>query len=169
MEPYRLRRWRRQTSPDRLAFFTCARPGRSKSDRAPVSDEIVDKWARGLPGDATRTTIVSLLGRKRTASGVSEFSFYSFCGGLDTPGESRGRPTFQQWLDRRHAGRGIHVIEHPTIDFCPVPPETLEALRIDIERLLSEGRTVVLVDSGGETRTKAVCRHLGFVEDSRRQ
>ena len=166
MEPYRLRRWRRGSSPDKVAFFTCARPGRSKSAWGHILDDSVDKWVQGLP-NATEMSIVSLLGRKQGLDGVSEFSFYSFCGGFDTLAERHGRLSFQQWLDQRHTQRSIQVLEHPTIDFRPVPLETLGAAAADINRLLSAGRTVILMDSGGETRTRTVCKHMAFVEDTR--
>jgi hypothetical protein len=99
--------------------------------------------------------VVSLLGHK--PDGTSEFSFYSFFG--------RGQ-SFQQWLDREYPEKTIKVVEHPTCDFRPVPKETLAAVASDILNLLSEGRTVVLVDSGGMQRTGQVCRHLGAIEDS---
>lgn len=145
-------------------FFTCARPGRSKSATDPVADPLVQAWARGLPG-GSNTVLVSLLGRKHGPDGVSEFSFYSFHGAMDHPLERRGRPSFQEWL-REHTDRDIQVIEHPTYDFRPIPAETLSAVGADVIEQLSAGRTVVLIDSGGETRTKVVCKYLGFTEDT---
>jgi hypothetical protein len=124
----------------------------------------VDKWVNRLPGGAT-TTIVSLLGRK--PNGISEFSFYSFSSAIETPDERGKRPVFQEWLARRHGERGIEVVEHPTTDFKPLAPELLKAVSNQIDLLLNSDRTVVLVDSGGETRTRQVCRHAGFVEDPR--
>lgn len=97
-----------------------------------------------------------MLGKK--PNGSSEYSFYSFY----------PRETFQAWLDRHHADLSLEVVDHPTIDFQKIPPEVLETARTDIIRFLEEGRTVVVVDSGGETRTGQLCRYLGFVEDSRR-
>jgi hypothetical protein len=67
MEPYRLRRWKRRSSSDAITFYTCARPGRSKSAHDNVPDDIVDKWVRGLPGD-TQTTLVSLDSEKFSPS-----------------------------------------------------------------------------------------------------
>jgi hypothetical protein len=166
MEPYKLRRWRPTSSSQNVQFFTCARPGRSKSARDRIPDDLVHQWPRGLPGD-TNTVVISLLGRKHSPGGESEFSFYSFYGPLDLPAERRGLLSFQQWLDRWHKNRSIQVLEHPTYDFCRVPPQTLNAVASDISRLLSANRTVVLMDSGGETRTKQVCQHMGFVEDTR--
>jgi hypothetical protein len=157
MEPYRLKRWRLGA----VHFFTCARPGRSESADQPVPDEIVHCWVRGLPGP--KTAIVSLLGSK--PSGLSEYSFYSFAGGSDTAEERASRPTFQEWLRISHPELGIPVRECPTRDFCQMPRETLAAAASGINELLSAGRTVVLMDSGGETRTKTVCKYMGATED----
>jgi hypothetical protein len=164
VEPYKLRRWRRKSSRDQVPFFTCARPGRSKGNSGPVSDQIVAKWVNGLPG-VRPAIIVSLLGRK--PDGLSEFSFYSFAGVLETPMERGGRPLFEDWLYNRHPGCVERVIEHPTTDFKPIGVSTLAAAAADIEAYLSSGRTVVLIDSGGETRTRQVCSHAGFIEDPR--
>ena len=164
MEPYRCRRWNERSSTDRLAFYTCARPGRSKGPRDKVADEMVYKWLQGLPR-GEKVAIVSLLGRKR--DGMSEFWFYSFCGAWDSPEERRRRPTFAEWIAKSNQDRRMKVVEHPTIDFEPIPRETLDAVERDVRRLLEDGWTVILVDSGGEIRTKKVCRHLQFVEDSR--
>ena len=115
MEPYRKRRWRKQSSLEHLAFFTCARPGRSqRGSTQPVPDSIVQQWVTRLPGP--RTTIISL-GHKPDRT--SEFSFDSFHGKDDTARESRGKQPFQAWLEQHHPG--ITVIEHPTTDFPPHP------------------------------------------------
>lgn len=164
MEPYKLRRWRRKSSTDAVLFFTCARPGRSRSKSEPVPDAIVDKWVSGLPSSRP-AVIVSLLGRK--PDGLSEFWFYSFAGVLETPVERNGRPLFEDWLNSRHPGSVEKVIEHPTTDFRRIVASTLAAVAADIEAQLLSGRTVVLIDSGGETRTRQVCSHAGFVEDPR--
>jgi hypothetical protein len=58
------------------------------------------------------------------------------------------------------------VRDHPTQDFSKIPEETLTAIKADLDLLLAEGRTVVVVDSGGVTRNSAVCKFLGAVEDS---
>jgi len=163
MEPQRKKRWRRASSLDRIPLYTCARPGRSISKDLPVKDEIVHRWVRNLPGP--NTAIVSLLGSK--PDGTSEFSFYSFYGGLDSPSEYRGRLSFQNWFDQWHKGLSIQVVQHATYDFRPVPPEVLAAVASDISRLLAEGHTVVLVDSGGDTRTGQVCKYMEFLEDTR--
>lgn len=73
---------------------------------------------------------------------------------------------FQEWLDEHMSEESLRVIEHPTYDFRPIPTECLEAIRHDILELLVVGETVVLVDSGGQTRTTAVCKHMDFVENS---
>lgn len=146
-------------------FYTCARPGRTgnpASKAARVPDIVVHRWILGLPTPCT--AIVSLLGRK--PDGLSEFSFYSFYGGFDLAADNLARLSFQEWLDRSHGDLSIVLAEHPTCDFKPIPVETLDAVVSDIQRFLSDGRTVVVVDSGGQTRTGSVCRHLGAVEDS---
>jgi hypothetical protein len=164
MEPYKLRHWRRGSSPDQISFYTCARPGRSKGKTGSVPDSIVDKWVKGLPGSA-KITIVSLLGRK--PDGLSEFSFYSFSGAFETPEERGKRPLFQDWLAGRHKERDIEIVEYPTIDFKPLESELLVTVSTQIGLILMSGRTVVLVDSGGETRASQVCQHAGLIEDSR--
>lgn len=167
MEPRMLRRWKPNSSSRTGQLFTCARPGRSKGPDTTVPDDLVHRWVRGLPG-TTNTIVVSLLGRKHGPDGLSEFYFYSFCGGFDLPSERRGRLSFQEWLNRWHKDRCIQVLDHPTYDFNPIPEATLLAVTSDITNLLSAGRTVVLMDSGGDTRTKQVCKYLGFIEDSSR-
>ena len=154
MEPWRWKRWKISPSSARTDFYTCARPGRSKGSKGKVPDRLLRDSVLGLPA-AGNVVVVSLLGHK--PDGTSEFSFYSFFG---------RRQSFQQWLDREYPEKAIKVVEHPTCDFRPVPNETLAAVASDILKLLSEGRTVVLVDSGGIQRTGQVCRHLGASEDS---
>lgn len=165
MEPHRIRRWNKASSTDRLDFYTCARPGRSKGANGQVADALVHKWLQGLP-KGERVAIVSLLGRK--PDGMSEFAFYSFCGEYDSPEERRRHPTFSEWVAEAGQDRMIKVVEHPTEDLRKIPEETLVALAKDVHSFLEDGWTVVLVDSGGETRTKMVCRYLQFVEDSRK-
>jgi len=165
MKPYMLKRWRLDTTGPPLWFFTCARPGRSgnpASKTASVSDDLVHRWVLGLPGP--RTAIVSLLGRK--PDGTSEFLVYTFRGGFDLPSDRLGCLSFHDWLDKWHGALSIVLREHPTCDFKPVSPETLEAVSSEIRELASAGRTVLLIDSGGVTRTGIVCRHISAVEDS---
>jgi hypothetical protein len=165
LKPYMLKRWRAGSFPNSHYFFTCARPGRSgnrASKHAQVPDELVRRWVLGLPGP--NTSIVSLLGRK--PDGLSEFSFYSFYGGFDLPSDHPGSLSFQEWLIHWHEDRSIVLCEHPTCDFKPIGRDTLDAVVSDISKLLSAGRTVVLIDSGGQTRTGTVCNHMRAVEDS---
>ena len=144
-------------------FHVCP-PGQVEKQLGLGSDSIVDKWVKGLPGGA-KTTVVSLLGRK--PGGLSEFSFYSSSGASETPEERGKRPLFQDWLSQRHRDRGIEVVEHPTTDFKLLARELFKTVSRQIDLLLTSGRTVVFVDSGGVTRTSQVCRHAGLVEDSR--
>ena len=167
LRPYMLKCWKTGAVSNHVYFFTCARPGRTgdpASKHAPVPDDLVHRWVLGLPGP--NTAILSLLGRK--PDGLSEFSFYSFYGGFDLASERPNRLSFQQWLDRWHKERSILVREHPTCDFKPIPPETLDAVAHDMDELLSAGRTVIIVDSGGQTRTRVVCNHILAIEDSAR-
>ena len=159
MEPHKLKKWKTESSQGDIAYFyTCARPGRSGGTKGRVSDQIVSKWVYGLPGPDT--AIVSLLGRKQGSKGSSEFSYYSFSGGVDTSLERGTKPTFAEWLDTLHAERRILVREYPTYDYRPIPHEKLAAIEAEIRHLTSIGRTVIVVDSGGESRTGKVCRHM---------
>jgi len=158
LKPFKLRRWQTGAPTNRFHFFTCARPGRTgdpTSKHAQVSEDIVHRWVLGLP--YPNTAIVSLLGRK--PDGLSEFSFYSFYGGFDSPSEHPGRLSFQEWLDRWHWDLSIVVRQHPTQDFEPIEPQMLDEIAADINELVSACRTVVVVDSGGQTRTRMVCAH----------
>jgi hypothetical protein len=146
VEPYKLRHWR--LSPAGGEFYTCARPGRSKRGHGKVPDRVVRQWACGLPG-GTSLVVVSLLGKK--PDGRDEFSFYSFFA---------RHQSFQSWLNENDIGRDIQVIQHPTMDMASIPTETLKAVAADIQRLTSEGKTVVLMDSGGVTRTGSVCSYM---------
>ena len=155
MEPWRLKRWILSSSSVGAGFYTCARPGRSKGPNGKVPDKLLHDWVSGLPAESN-VVVISLLGQK--PDGTSEFSFYSFY--------EKGW-SFQEWLDQNYKDKAIQVLEHPTCDFRRVPNETLAAIASDISNLLSEGRTVVLVDSGGLQRTGQVCKHMGAIEDSR--
>jgi len=162
LKPYMLKRWRDSASNDGY-FYTCARPGRTgnpESKNADVADELVCRWVKGLRGP--KTAIVSLLGRK--PDGRSEFSFYSFDGGFDA--RSDRRLMFADWLKRWHPDLSITLREHPTCDFKTIAPETLDDIAASVRELMSAGWVVILVDSGGQTRTKAVCTHMKAIEDS---
>ena len=132
----------------------------------PMAASTIHQWVNGLTGG--KPAIVSLLGRKGGTNGVSEFAFYPFSGGLDTPAERGKKPTFQEWLDLTHSDRGFIVHEHPTFDYAGVAAGTSAEVISDIRKLLDLGHTVFLVDSGGDTRTGWVCRAMGATEDSRR-
>ena len=163
MEPYRLKRWRLEISSGDIAyFFTCARPGRSMGPKGRVPDQVVSSWLAGLPGPDT--TLVSLLGRKQGDKGSSEFSYYSFSGGLDTSSEKGNKPIIQDWLATRQEHLRILVREHPTYDYRPISHDSLNAIEADILDLISLGRTVVVVDSGGMERTGKVCLHMNATE-----
>jgi hypothetical protein len=169
LKPYLRKRWRMGVSPNAQYFFTCARPGRTgdpATKHGRVPDDLVHRWVLGLP--SPNTAILSLLGRK--PDGLSEYSFYSFHGGFDSPSECGNRPSLQEWLDHWHKDRSIVVCEHPTYDIYgrPIPPETMQAIASDVSRLLLAQRTVIIVDSGGATRTGEVCKYLHAKEDSSR-
>jgi len=156
-EPHRLTRWKLKQSPLAGHLFTCARPGRSKGSKVNIPDDLVNTWVKGLP-DSEEVTIVSLLGRKPT--GKSEFSFYSFRGGFES--ERPRCPTFQEWLDGRYGSGRYRVLEYPTIDLQQVPSETLSQVSATVLSLIRQGRTVVLMDSGGFSRVERVCTFMGF-------
>ena len=156
---FKLRRW---TVGDGViaTFFTCARPGRKESKVDRVPDGVVRRWALDVSALGPEPVVVSLLGRK--PDGMSEFWFYSFHGGLDLAQDHPGKPSFGAWL--ASVVPNILLVEHPTIDFQSIATETLHAIEHDVRTLLSQRMTVVIVDSGGETRTGQVCRHLGAKE-----
>ena len=159
-EPFNLKRWKHGQSPNGR-LFTCARPGRSQGKRVNrIEDGCVDRWVKGLPR-SPQTVIVSLLGTK--SRGRSEFICYSFRSEFDT---AVGRPTFQAWLDGRHGSGQFRVIEHPTVDYKRIPADTLHGIEENILSQLKAGHTVVLIDSGGESRTGQVCRSMGFHEEA---
>lgn len=159
MEPHKLKKWKTVSSQgDITYFYTCARPGRSWGQKGRVSDQMVSAWVEGLPGPDT--AIVSLLGRKQGSKGSSEFSYYSFSGGVDTFLERGTKPPLAEWLDTFHAERRILVREYPTYDYRPIPYERLAAIEAEVRHLISVGRTVVVVDSGGESRTGKVCQQM---------
>ena len=158
-EPSGLRKWELPLTENGVfEFYTCARPGRSGGKWHAVTDDVVDGWVSGLP--KPNTAIISLLGRKVDSTGKSEFSYYSFCSAYDRANERGDRLTFQEWLTQNHNHLGIIVREHPTFDGKPVGDDLLADVRDDIFDLLSSGRTVVVVDSGGVDRTGRVARYL---------
>ncbi len=165
MEPFKLRPWKISISPGCDArFYTCARPGRSKGPDGAVPDDVVSSWVKGLPGPDT--AIISLLGRKSDKNGLCEYSFYSFCGAWDRPEEPGRRPYFQEWLDQNHKELKILVRERPTYDNRPIPSDTIKAIATDVHELNREGRTVVVMDSGGVGRTGDVVAYLRATQDT---
>lgn len=161
--PYLLKCWKVDTPTGPAHFFTCGRPGRELEQDEPVPDELVHRWVLGLPGP--NTAIVSLLGRKHTERGLSEFSYYSFCGGLDTSKERNGRSSFQEWLNEHYKGLNILICECPTLDYREtIPAGVMDKIRESIFQLISMERTVVVMDSGGVGRTGLVCENLEATE-----
>ena len=121
-----------------------------------MQDRFVLEWARGLPGNP-ETYIVSLLGTK--PDGRSEFSFYS---------SFKDAEAFEAWLNTNVAGRRFHVISQPTTDCQEIDPAVLTTIAADVLRLISQGATIVVMDSGGHTRSGAVANHLGATSASGR-
>jgi hypothetical protein len=159
-EPMNLREWRPGAQAEcRGRLFTAGRPGRGTPGfgraRKTVDEAIVDRWVAGLP-KADVLQIVSLLGRK--TDGFSEFAYYPFRSGR----EPAGKPTFQEWLDRRYGPRFI-VHEFPTVDARGIASDVLDDLRACVRRLLGAGYAVVILDSAGAERTARVCEDIGFL------
>jgi hypothetical protein len=50
------------------------------------------------------------------------------------------------------------------VHLCAVPQKTLDAVAKDILVFLREGRSVLLIDSGGETPIKQVCKFMHAIE-----
>jgi len=119
-----------------------------------VPDQLVLDWAYGLPG-GPEIFIVSLLGRKPW--GASEFSLYS---------SFDDAKSFQEWLNAIVSGRKLHIVNHPTIDLEVINLGVLAAAAVAVRRLVSERNTVVVMDSGGCTRTRAVAGYLGAVPNT---
>ena len=62
--------------------------------------------------------------------------------------------------------RSADPLKSSAADGVRVPQVTRRAAACEISRLLSAGRTVMLMDSGGMERTRQVCEHMGFVENT---
>ena len=160
-EPCALTQWVVSAEGLQGQLFTCARPGRSLGRKKKTIDDMaVIHWLNGLPATEAVTTIVSLLGRKPEPDGQSEFSYYSF---RSVHEDRPGSPTFQEWLDRETAPGKYVVIEHPTTDTRPISLDLMNEITASILANLRASRTVVVVDSGGVSRTGAVVRHLGVM------
>lgn len=117
-------------------------------------------WTDDLHRLGPKPTVVSLLGRK--PNGMSEYWFYSFYGRLDDAEDRHGKLSFAEWLTSVHPD--VELLDQPTTDFEPVPLGTLQTIETDVRRSLRSGRTVLVFDSGGETRIGQVCRHLDASE-----
>ena len=160
MEPCNLKRCKITDSENKSTYFyTCGRPGRSKGREGCVSDDLVSEWVLGIQKilDTDNIMIISLLGRKYKKTGQSEFSFYSsFYGPWDNPKKREDKVSFQEWLDEQHGDIRIVIREHPTIDHNSSEPMPLADIKRDIHNGISEGRTVIVIDSAGETRTGKV-------------
>jgi hypothetical protein len=157
--PYRLRCWELRDLLEPNWLFTCGRPGREKGRGGEVPDKLVHDWVDRLPGHK-RTAIVSLLGHK--PDGTSEYDFYPSFRGKEDASERPNVPHFGDWLAREYPDREFFLEEYPTKDFKAIPDDQLRAISELVKELLETGRTVVLVDSGGEQRTGAVCRYMGL-------
>ena len=156
-EPSRLQQFRSTKAPFAGKLFTCARPGRSLGPAAtPISDAIVKDWVSGLP-PIRPLHIISLLGKKPPPKDISEYSFYSFRGGLESERQRPGSVTLQQWLDHHYGPNEFIVIDYPTVDTEQIEVETLSAIRSEVNSLLGSSATVIIVDSGGVGRTGKVC------------
>ena len=137
----------------------------------PVSDDLAAAWVRGLLREVQvllvgKVTIISLLGRKKEGAKLSEFSYYSFCGGWDTAEERGDKPTFQLWLDHHFEDLGIEVVEYPTFDSKGIPFEEMDAIANRVLQLIVAGHTVVVMDSGGVQRAGSVRKHLNGIQIS---
>lgn len=156
-EPCRLIRWIPHTGDIPGSLFTCGRPGRTLgSKKSHVADEVVAKWVQGLP--STEPVIVSLLGKKPW--GLSEFSYYSFCSQYDKPHERPSDPTFQEWLDTNYEAGKYTVHEYPTTDLEQIEEENQKKIVAMVLALVTAGRTVVVMDSGGFSRTGSIVSAL---------
>jgi len=159
-EPCNLREW----FVDHGRLLTCGRPGRGyyAAGNLPhkgVPGHILEEWVQGLCV-ADCVDIVSLLGKKK--NGTSEFRYYPF----RSSEESGGKPTLQSWLDAQRRG-AFFVREFPTTDYQTIPADRVSGIVSYIQKLLGDGRTVVLVDSAGAVRTKQVRDAMGATKQVR--
>jgi len=162
---YAPKRWLPNVGKEHGQLFTCARPGRSIGATASVPDSVVRDWVASLPS-AQDINIVSLLGVRK--NGESEFRYYTFRS--ETEQSQRPKdPTFQDWLNVRFGAGTYTVVEYPTQDYMPIPIEMLEKIASTVREFLGRAETVVLVDSGGDTRVGRVCKHIGFRKSARTQ
>ena len=135
-------------------FFTCGRPGYCPKDKnKQVSGEEVSAWVLGLPGPDR--AVVSLLGCK--PDGRSEFRFYPFHGAWDSLEERGNKPSFQEWVDHHHPDLEVVVKQHPTWN-KGIGSDEVEAIAAVVGDLISQGRTAIVVDSAGVSRTGQVAK-----------
>ena len=163
MEPCNLRKCKiASTTSEPQYFYTCGRPGRSKGKDKRVCDKLASEWVLGIQRmlKTDNIMIVSLLGRKCTKTGKSEFWPYSFYGLGDCAKERKGKIPFQEWLNEQHGTMEIIVREYPTIDHNDSEPIPLADIEHDIREGIAEGRTVVVMDSAGVSRTGKVRKHM---------
>ena len=156
-EPHHFRRWKRAGTSEPIPVYTCGRPGRSLGSKGAVSDSTVKLWLRGLQTKLPQQrplAILSLLGTK--PDGTDEHSFYSF----------RTSDGFVEWLGQ-NAPFDVTLEHFATVDFQSVPRSLADSVGLAFEREQQAGRSVLILDSGGEQRTGAVCRMIGLTEDPR--
>ena len=77
----------------------------------------------------------------------------------DTSEEGGGKPSFQEWMDSRHADLDIMIREYPTYD-KGLSSEEVKAIAAIICDLFAQGRTVIVVDSAGASRTQQVANYF---------
>ena len=118
-----------------------------------IPNHVVVSWVEGLP--LSVNVIVSLLGQK--PDGSSEFKFYSHS---VAAGSNGVLASFEDWIRALVPNRPLKVVEHPTIDMQPLSTDTLIKIGATVGGCLADGDGLVIVDSGGVTRTGAVCAYL---------
>ena len=152
--------------PGRL--YRVSRPGRSLGSGARVSEEVVERWVRGIAerldavlGEDRAVDYVCLLGRK--PHGKREIAdFYDARGPWDgdAPGTLR-KPPWEAFLNSVARGRLIFRVRHfPSIDGTELPVGYPEEAAGHILGLLRGGRPVLVGCSAGCTRTGAVLTAL---------
>lgn len=112
-----------------------------------MPDEVVKVWAHALVLKVD--TVISLLWRK--PNGSSEFKFYK---SVNSDAE------FAPWLASFFPA-DVLIIERHTIDSRPVPSVVHAVIAQELPKLIDQGRSVAIVDSGGVQRTGAVAKTLG--------
>lgn len=158
IEPFRIIEHILPNARGRL--FTCARPGRSLgTKRSKIDDDIVKNWVSGLPLGRP-LHLIMLLGSKPAPKNISEYSYYSFRGVHETKLLTKKSIDFQEWLGS--VANEPHVVVHsfPTIDLQPISPIVAAEVVSVTLGLLKKTVNVVMVDSGGVTRTGSIVDSL---------